>query len=124
MKGLHALFIMAIAIVVFALPSCGDAPTELGWENKTSSEINDILWADGDQVWSGGAGPNGGYIDGERTSTKEVKELNGTVVAAIWLGLPDGFVEAPAIIEETNSSSLSLNPGESAIYTIETVTAF
>src|SRR6056297_2860879 len=76
MKGLHALFIIAIAMVVFALPSCGDAPTELGWENGESSEtINDIIWADGDKIWS----TAGGYSPGVRTVTKEVKELNGMV---------------------------------------------
>lgn len=119
MKGLHALFIIAIAIVVFALPSCGDAPTELGWENGYSDDINDIVWADGDQVWSGGPNELDGYTTGVRTPTKEVGELNGMVEAAIWDVATSGWVTAPAIIEETNSSSLSLNPGESAIYTIE-----
>ncbi len=117
MKGLHALFIIAIAIVVFTLPSCGDAPTELGWENGYSDNINNIVWADGDQVWSGDQGALGGYGQGVRTPTKEVGELNGTVEAAVYIG--GGWATAPAIIEETNSSSLSLNPGESAIYTIE-----
>jgi len=116
MKGLHALFIIAIAMVMFALPSCGDAPTELGWENSENSTnaINNILWADGDKVWS----KTDGYVEGERTGTKEVNELNGMVECLVYNGIDPDPVTAIVLIEETNSQSLSLNPGESAIYTL------
>ena len=116
MKRLQLLLAIAAAVMIMILPSCGDAPTELGWENGSGDDINNIVWADGDQVWSGGPDAGDGYSDGNRTPTKEVQELNGTVAAAYHDGF--GWIEAPAILEETNSSSLSLNPGESAVYTI------
>jgi len=121
MKGLHLIFVIAVAVMIIALPSCGDAPTELGWENSSDSqgEINDIIWADGDQVWS----KSDGYATTQRTGSKEVQELNGMVECALD---PDGtgpedFTTAIMYIEETNSQSLSLNPGESSIYTIRAI---
>ncbi|MEW6526292.1 MAG: hypothetical protein AB1444_06445 [Spirochaetota bacterium] len=109
--------ITIISMILYAGIGCNqDNPTELAWINDAGNPINDIIWADGDAKWS----KSGGYADQSQTESKEVNKLEGTVVASIDEG--SGFQEGTVIIEETNSSSLTLNEGSSEVYTIDSVT--
>lgn len=103
------------ALMLFAGIGCNDK-TELAWKNDAGNNINDIVWANGDQMWS----KPDGYVDGTRTEFKEVNKLNGTVIASINDG--DEFKEGNVTIAETSSNSLSLNEGSSEVYTIKSVT--
>lgn len=107
---------IAIAcLVICAGIGCNNDKTELAWINDAGSSINDIIWADGDEVWS----KTNGYADKTKTESKEVSKLNGTVVASIEeSGM---FKEGTVTILETGSSSLSLNEGSSEVYTIDSV---
>ncbi len=104
------------ALMLFAGIGCNNDKTELAWINDAGNPINDIVWADGDEVWS----KSGGYADGTQTEFKEVDKLNGTVIASIYNG--SEFREGSVVIKETNSNSLSLNEGSSEVYTIDSVT--
>ena len=100
------------ALMLFAGIGCNNDKTELAWINDAGNPINDIVWADGDEVWS----KSGGYAHETQTEFKEVDKLNGTVIASIENN--GEFKEGTATIAETNSSSLSLNEGSSEVYTI------
>ncbi len=108
--------LLIVSIVIVAGIGCNNDKTELAWINDTGQSVNDIIWADGDEQWS----KDGGYADKQQTESKEVTKLDGTVVASIDSG--SGFQEGTVIIDETNSSSLSLNEGSSEVYTIDSVT--
>jgi hypothetical protein len=91
--------------------------TELAWINDAGgSPINDIIWANNDQIWTNGTT---GYADQAQTESKKVHALVGDVIASIDVGL--GFQEGTVIIGETGSSSLSLHDGSSEVYTISSV---
>ncbi len=105
-----------ISLIIIAGAGCNEDKTELAWINDAGAPINDIIWADGDEEWH----KANGYADQEQTESKEVNVLNGTVIAGIEIA-PGSFQEGTVIIQETNSSSLSLNEGSSEVYTIDTV---
>ena len=112
------LFIISTLLLFFLFYiSCNeDESTELSWINGDSSTaaINDIVWADDDAVWS----KVGGYDIEEQTESKEVDQLIGEVACDIYDEVLEDFITANVIIEDTNSSSLSLTEGESYVYTI------
>ena len=105
-----------VSLIIFAGIGCNNDKTELAWINEAGTEINNIIWADGDEQWS----KDGGYVIGEQTEPKEVNKLYGTVVASIYDS--GGWKLGEVVILETNSSSLSLNEGSSEVYTIDSVT--
>ena len=117
MTKYRILTIIIASLIVTAGIGCNNDDTELAWINDAGgSPINDIIWANGDQTWINGTT---GYADKTQTESKKVNSLSGSVIASIDVG--SGFQEGMAIIEETNSSSLSLHEGSSEVYTIGSV---
>jgi len=121
MNKLHICIISTIFFASLSLIiSCGsdDDDTELAWINESASEINDIVWSrddetdEADEEWQ----KTGGYSISEQTESKKVDTLNGEVECTILEN--NEFNVADVTIENENSSSLSLNDGESYVYTI------
>ena len=113
MKNLSMFSALLFAASIFII-SCSDDTTELGWINGEGSTgaINDIVWADEDAIWEN----DEGYDIGDKTDSKEVDELTGDVECTINEG--GDFVTASVVIEETQSSSLTIDEGSSNVYTI------
>lgn len=117
MTKYRILTIIIASLIVTAGIGCNNDDTELAWINDAGgSPINDIIWANNDQIWTNGTT---GYADQAQTESKKVHALVGDVIASIDVGL--GFQEGKVIIGETGSSSLSLHDGSSEVYTITDV---
>lgn len=104
-------------LIFFAGIACNNDKTELAWinENDLSESINEIIWADNDQVWS----KSNGYSYGEKTEAKEVSKLNGSVYAGLWDNNSNEWLPCPVIgINGNPQGSLSLNEGSSEVYRI------
>jgi hypothetical protein len=114
MKRLMTFMMMA---AVAAMVACTSETTEVAWINKNTStaEINNIIWASGDQEWS----TAGGYANANvQTEMKEVSKLAGTVECDIWNG--SDFI--PATINSINGNainSLVLSEGSSEVFILE-----
>jgi hypothetical protein len=113
MKNISIIVSILFVVSLLFLACTEEGITELGWENGSTGNINDIVWAYGDQTWSKG---DTGYVSEEITESKEINELTGLVECTYDAG--SGFTEADVIIEEEGDATLSLNEGESYIYTI------
>ncbi len=116
MKRLTTFMMMA---AVAGMVACSSDTTEVAWINSINSQgpINDIIWANGDQRWSTGAGYDNNDV---QTESKEVKRLSGSVECEIDIG--GGFVAAHTVIIMDNNiprSSLVLNEGSSDVYVLE-----
>lgn len=116
-----AILLIPAILIGTLLMGCGQNDTELGFTNGPgNADVNDIIWADGDQTWA----KTGGYSEGESTGPKIVMQTSGSVECVADFGF--GFVTANVVFDSNNdglddSNALSLNDGESNIYTIKQV---
>lgn len=101
-RGLLLMILFGAALMI----GCGANTAELAFKNVDGSAVTDIVWESENKMWSGP------YITNQTSESKEVSELNSSVVGN-WGGGP-----IAAYFPETNSNSLSLNPGESYVYSI------
>ena len=112
MKQLSILTSILFAIIFMFTACSEESATELLWVNDSGAAINDIVWADGDAVWTAATG----YADGNQTEVKEVSALSGGVTCAIDNGAD--FEEASVVITETNTTSCLLAEGNLNSFTI------
>jgi hypothetical protein len=114
MKRLMTFMMMA---AVAAMVACTSETTEVAWINSSGSSgpINDIIWANGDQQWSSGAGYDNNDV---QTESKEVNKLKGSVECEIDTG--GGFVAATInTINGNPVNSLVLSEGSSEVFVLD-----
>lgn len=109
------VMMLLAGLAITVMIGCAAEKTELAFTNSNDStgKINDIVWADGDATWNSATG----YAVGYDTESKDVEQMNGTVECLIDTG--SGYGTADVYFPSTNSSSLSLNEGESNKYVLE-----
>ena len=114
MKRMSMISILLFVASLLWISCNEDETTELAWINGEGSTgaINDIIWGDDDAIWA----KTNGYAKGDQTESKEVNQLAGEVACTADTG--EEFVEANVTIEGIESSALTLDEGESYVYTL------
>ncbi len=103
-RGLLLMILFGAALMI----GCGANTAELAFKNgHDTATLSNIIWESENKTWTGP------YNTDQTTESKEVSDLNSSVICT-WSDVGTGAAYFP----ETNSNSLSLNPGESYVYTI------
>ncbi len=115
MKRFSMVMMLLAGLAITVMIGCAAEKTELAFTNDSTGKINDIIWADGDATWNSATG----YAVGYDTESKDVEQMNGTVECSIYKD--SSYVTANVYFPSTNSSSLSLNEGESNKYVLKAI---
>lgn len=111
------IFLFVLGAVAF-MASCGSEVTEVAWTNSngSSGEVKDILWAEGDAVWSETV------ARADTSSAKEVTKTVGKVECLVANG--DGGAFTADVVEAKvngSTSAFALQEGSSQTITMEAI---
>lgn len=119
-----ASFIISILFAVsFIFLGCAEDTTELAFVNADTSDdaINDIVWTEDNVAW---VKETVGYAKGEKTESKEVDNITSNVECTVDDGSHTGnFIIADVYFDQTNSSALTIDDGQSNTYTLRATQA-
>lgn len=118
MKKYLLLTLVLIFAASFLMIGCtDDSETEVAWkiDGDSDGDVNDIIWANGDQEWSKSSGYE--YGDEETTEAKKVTVKDGKIEASVDPGTGD-FEAGTVDVKGYSGSTISLNEGESQVHTI------